>query len=362
MASLRATVAPEIFERYVNAIRNLFQVRTVQVSTQGRVVGLASLPRQISCSGVEFLLSVGQACSKPHVAQDFTNLFALVKYAGALAPGHKLALSGSASHMDTHKKRLLSDEFGCGMALLVARHCLDSDYVMDFETAVMHQFVSTSAPLSRRPDFLVRLQGGDFALIEAKGSQSGTSYVRTKQIPSGCEQVRRVALQPAASVKSRLVVGLAIARETRNSSIILGDPPQSEPYTYRFNEDPKNLSLRLHFARTGTLIGDLSLAHSLLGIPVGPSGAGLVSREVDRRVHYGSELVVTDGSREAGVFIGLDGQLRSSLLDGDPGRRWAGIEQARDRLDMLPLQSSEPARQIVRRRDGTVALAWIPTE
>ncbi len=369
MASLLFDLDATSFRRWVWIFANLFRIRTVPVSPAGPLPGLHP-PREIFCSGFEFLLSVGQACSAPHTSFALSNLFGLLKYAHLIAPDHSLVLDRAAENLDTRKKRVLSDDFGCGMALLVGRHCLGADYFLDFETALSQGLMSTQAPILKRPDFLALLPGADYALIEAKGSQQGASYVRRTQIPAGCKQVQAVRLYnnqgPTPSIKCRLVVGLAIGQEatpTKPSQVLLGDPSENEPYAYHlttpFFED---IAVRVHFARTAALIGDYALQRNLLN-PTATSSEPSEgrARSIDGRRYLGSEVRLRSKEQEAGFFIGLDSELRNGLMSTSEIRARA-IESAKARLDSLPLQTTEEFRHIARRRDGAVIEAWIPRE
>src|SRR5437867_1273698 len=70
-----------------------------------------------------------------------------------------------------------TDEFGCGMAFVVASELFNATDFLDFETAVAQGFVNTRAPRSRRPDFLGFLGPARVIILEAKGNQSGAEGI-----------------------------------------------------------------------------------------------------------------------------------------------------------------------------------------
>jgi hypothetical protein len=78
---------------------------------------------------------VGRACSRLERRDDPAKLFALLKYGTAMASGSDLRLLDEQEDLDSHKKKVLSDEVGSGMALLVAEQTYGRTRWLDFETA-----------------------------------------------------------------------------------------------------------------------------------------------------------------------------------------------------------------------------------
>ena len=275
----------------------------------------ASLPTSVTLTGLELLLEIGLACARPSSFNDPALLFGLFRYATVLsANGTWLALDRNIRTLDRHKKGVLSDEFGCGMACMVARQFANVDNFLDLSDAIRLGWVRTNAPRSRQPDYVGVVTGStQLVVLEAKGSQGDRQYCRNKQVPSGCDQVSRVRpTAPGYTLALRLVTSILLQREDQatRSSVFVGDPEEAAPYDYEFRDDVRQLCARHHFMRAAVLIGDEPLARALAsGEPLRqttPRDAGvLVRRTISREMHVGSELRFSDRNQEAGLFVGI---------------------------------------------------------
>ena len=315
VTSISALVDSATFQRWNSALLNLQREVQIPVTVVSSIPSLP-LPRRLGVTGLELLLEIGVACARPSSLDDPARLFGLFRYATALSPlTNELALDRQLRFLDRHKKGVLSDEFGCGMACMVARRFGGVDHFLDLSDAVRRRWVRTTAPTSRQPDYAGLVRGSNvLVVLEAKGSQGSGVYSR-KQIRSGCNQVSAVRAQrPPYTIGLRLVVATLLQREDQSSRsrLFVGDPEDVEPYDYEFDDDIQRLCERHHFMRVATLIGDEPLATALAA---GEAVAGAegkerepegVSRTIDGTPYVGSEVRVSDRRRDAGLFIGVE--------------------------------------------------------
>lgn len=315
VTSLTASVDPDTFSRWNAALVNLQQGLSVPVAILPPVPSHLAVPQPLPITGLELLLEIGVACARPSSLDDPARLFALFRYATSLSDtAPDLTLNRDLQTLDRHKKGVLSDEFGCGMACLVGRKYGHVDAFLDVDDGVRQGWIRTAAPQSKRPDYigLVRDSSNMLFVLEAKGSQGSGTYCRKIQIPAGCRQVAAVRPQVPYSVAARVVVATLLQRENQPtpSTIFVGDPEENQPYDYEFRGELPELIERDHFARVAILIGAEGMTRALRDISARPNRGEIErSRPGARRVvqgveYLGSELVFQDGSRTAGLFVG----------------------------------------------------------
>ena len=92
MARICLEFSAEQARPWIQALSALRRMRSIPISTVGRIEGLENRPNDIICSGLEFLLSVGQACARPTVELHPSNLFAVLKYAELLSLSRWLSI------------------------------------------------------------------------------------------------------------------------------------------------------------------------------------------------------------------------------------------------------------------------------
>jgi hypothetical protein len=368
VTALNLRVDAATFQRWNSALANLQRQVSVPLEVVGSLPAFPAPPNTVAVTGLELLLEVGVACARPGSMDDPARLFGLFRYATALSTSATwLALNQGIGPLDRHKKGVLSDEFGCGMACLVTRQLVGATHFLDVSDAVRRGWVRTFAPQSRQPDYVGAVDGSaTLVILEAKGSQGSRQYCRRKQIPSGCGQVSRV--RPTAGgvvVGPRLVVSTLLQRENQasQSTIFLGDPEEFEAYDYDFRGDVRQLCARHHVLRVAALIGDGSLAQGLATTDAAPQGAprdseSLARHTIDGDVFVGSELHISDGKREAGLFVGLGERTRRAAshfkfefdeaqsVPASPERRRAQIAH------------DAPGRMAVVGRDGVAMEVW----
>ena len=113
---IRISVDRETGSRWLRAIQNLRRIYTVPVVATSAIPGLPTPPRAIAVAGERLLLDIGRAASRPEATDDPARLFGVFRYASSISGAHStLTLAADYHGLDTHKKKVLSDEFGCGI-------------------------------------------------------------------------------------------------------------------------------------------------------------------------------------------------------------------------------------------------------
>lgn len=340
------------FLRWWNIFSDLQHLYEVPLQAVGSLPALPSLPPTVRFTGLELLLDVGLACTRPELADDPERLFALFRYATKISTGDpNMKLISEVSDMDTHKKKVLSDEFGCGFAFLVARHLLNTYKFLDTKTALRQGLVKTASPKSQQPDYI----GWDplsntLVVLEAKGTQS-RGYCRT-QIARGCNQIRSVNIPNSVSV-TRIAVGVELKREDEKAetTIFVGDPEETEGQEYIFNVPPGEAVGRIHYARVAALIGDGKMLHQLGEYPPEDDGH-LQELHADQRTYVGSSFQFRHRDcRDSLVtlFVGIDEDVRNQVIHS---AQYDGVlERA-----IIPdeSESADRPQHVVRRPDGTI--------
>ena len=278
------------FLRWRNIFSDLQRVYEVPLRAVGSLPALPSLPPTLRFSGLDLLLDAGLACTRPEMVDDPERFFAFFRYATKISTSHSnMKLTSEVSDMDTHKKKVLSDEFGCGFAFLAARRLLNTHMFLDTTTALRQGLVTTASPKSQQPDYIGwDVPGNTLVVLEAKGTQS-RGYCR-KQIAKGCNQIRSVSFRKSLSV-IRIVVGVELKREDQRAetTIFVGDPEEAEGLEYIFNVPPDEAIRRTHYARVAALIGDAEMLHQL-GEYLPEDEGHLQELDSDQRTYVGSSF------------------------------------------------------------------------
>ena len=335
--------------RWIKIIRGLTVRYKVPVQGVGDLSALPQLPPDVAFSGLELLLDVGRACTRPEVSDDPERLFALFRYATKIcADNENMRLSNVVYDMDTHKKKVLSDEFGCGFSFLISRHLLGTSVFLDTSTAIRRGWVQTESSRSKQPDYLSwRTNNGVPVVLEAKGTQS-KGYGK-KQIARGCDQVRAVVL-PRVSHAIRIVVGVELQRldQEHETTVLVGDPESADRYEYAFRGSLVEIIARCHYFRVAALIGDTQLlAH--LGGHESEGEARLEEFEIGTRTYVGSALQFRHGDSSATFRIGIDQEVRGQLL---ASARYASLLERIQHADDSSVEHR--LQNAVRRGDGTI--------
>lgn len=161
--------------------------------------------------------------------------WAKIRYIAAADPSARLRLHPAIDDLDTHQKKVLSDDWGVGFSL----QWLSSRFgyrnvehgvaaMQDLRRKKIAKFLSNkkkSGP-DKCPDFIAYDAQNKIHIIECKGNQQGPTHSET-QIKRGRQQKGNVEFQNEAMVAQRLVTAFAFAGTTSNwqSTLRVEDPP-----------------------------------------------------------------------------------------------------------------------------------------
>ncbi len=345
------------FIQWSNMLSGLRQMYSVPLQYVGTVSGLTSPPQTLQFTGLDLLLDIGRACTRPEINDDPERLFAIFRYATKISSSMSsnnpnLRLVSQVADMDIHKKKVLSDEFGCGFAFIVARRLFNADIFLDTFTAMRLGILNTSSPRSQQPDyFSVSLAGAKALIIEAKGTQSNNYCL--SQIAKGCNQVKAVNL-PSINSAIRVVIGAELRREDHSSdtTIFIGDPDEIEGHEYDFNIPLSEAIVRCHYIRVASLIGDAEMLHKLENFDnrdrsyKHKTEHHLETQTLEKRKYVGSKFQFRSGASNAGFFIGIDDEIRHHILESNNCESFLDISKKQ-------IDSQKPQRP-----DGTILHFW----
>lgn len=320
--NIRVRVDKATLKKWAGALAPLRRRFVVPLVPIGNVAGLPALPTGIGFSGLKLLQDVGLATTRPNVLDDPARHFALLKYASSLSDVAKFALHRDAKKADAHKKKVASDEFGCGFAFLVARRVLNAKHFLDLRTAVDDGIVALPTAISKQPDYIA--SGHDrtrLIALEAKGTQSGVSDSK-RQVTAGCKQVAACTIADATySFVARAAVGISLAREEQRvtSVVHISDPPEDARDPLVFSEDVARALIASHYARAAAFAGDDDLAIALRQRGERRPDALLERATAGNRKFVGSRLRLhtSDDNSAIELFLGLDAEVRGYLLERD---------------------------------------------
>ncbi|MCU1331987.1 MAG: hypothetical protein JWM08_979 [Candidatus Angelobacter sp.] len=314
------TVSEAEIAAFWNDLENCNRTFVLPVMNQSpaQLLGLAP---QIQFNGLSLLLDIGLACTTPHHS-GLHSMFSILKYPSLISELPAFRFRDGTAQIDTHKKKVISDEFGCGAAFMVARSFFQKTQFLDFQTAVAVGLVQTNAPQSRQPDYLAwgPQSSASIMLLEAKGTQTSLSYAAT-QIVDACEQlIQGTVIAPGYS-QARVAVALALMRENSGdvTTIYVGDPDPQPKYTFTPSGEVVEVIRRSHYLRTALFTRDVELATYLKSGTV-DTPHRTERRDVQGNTYFGSSLVMRSESSTLSFFVGLDARIRTALLHDEGGR------------------------------------------
>jgi hypothetical protein len=373
--SISLTLTAGEMSQWLAAATNLLRPLTVPLNAIPPLdPGLPPVPSELTITGLDLPLATGLACTRLESLDNVAPLYALLKYARVFSAGTPgVTLATDIQALDTHKKRVLSDEVGCGMALLTSASLEPGLLFIDTETAIALDLLRTKQTRSRRPDYFAvdpAVPTVAYA-IEAKGSQQGSSYSMSRQIPRGCAQVAAVDLSttPPLTAFVRLVIATALESEVWGSAstVFLGDLPEIDAVPYAFETRWPNAAV-LHYLKVARLMGDVEFEASLIrhGV-VGRHAARHLTPEareeapearvtpwegeqvqVGRDIYEGSRIRLVGPQAQIDFFFGLLRDVREPLLRGD-------LSQAAAHRRKPTVVPSDPVNQLIAARaDGSL--------
>lgn len=300
-----------------NDLQNCNRTFVVPVINQSPAQ-LPGLAPQIQFNGLSLLLDIGLACTTPH-HNGLHSMFSILKYPSLISPLPAFRFRNGTAQIDTHKKKVISDEFGCGAAFLVARSLFQKTYFLDFQTAVAVGLVQTNAPQSRQPDYLAwgTQDSASIMLLEAKGTQTSLNYA-TSQVIDACDQLVQATVIAPGYSQTRTAVALALMRENsaNTSTIYVGDPDPEPKYTFTPIGQLVDIIPRSHYLRTALFTRDAELATYLRSGTV-EAPARMESRDLQGNTYLGNSLMMRSESSTLSVFVGLDSRVRRALLHNE---------------------------------------------
>ena len=188
------------------------------------------LPMQVEVEPVALLHAIGRITTPmvPKLA-DLSATWALYRYIWAFAPQATcLCLSEHAKNIDFHQKGLLSDEIGVGVAYWLMSEHFGAKPGTDVDIALRHPQLAAAMDIPRirrmsksMPDYIFPLPDGEYAVVECKGSQSG-STTSMDQIRRGLEQVPSITFANGQTAQEFVVATLLSKTQT---TVYVVDPP-----------------------------------------------------------------------------------------------------------------------------------------
>jgi hypothetical protein len=186
------------------------------------------------------------------------------------------------SDLDSHQKTILSDDWGVGFTThwLASRLCFqtycDGRYFIErlngLGIATVNRQPKKRGPY-KCPDFIFQDDKSKFHVIECKGNQQSTSFLKS-QLNDGFVQKRSIVFSDEqGQVGQRIVGGFFAAESTskETSCLALRDPePDGLIVKIRNDADPEKVDdvvRRGDLARQFQLLGAQSVAAELLALP-----------------------------------------------------------------------------------------------
>jgi hypothetical protein len=206
-----------------------------------KVFPFASLP---PLSGIDFrraMLWTGLMSVSPRMPQGWTaSQWAILRYFGAVdGTLAALRLHSAVDEIDTHPKKVLSDDWGIGIGLEWLDSQFQYTYVQHGRRAIdelQALGIANFAGKKKRgpqkcPDFICTDRNGRYHIIECKGNQQGPDHIAV-QFKQGIMQKANIRFKNEQLVAQRIVAGLAIANYNSSwgTTLRLTDPPPDSPY------------------------------------------------------------------------------------------------------------------------------------
>jgi hypothetical protein len=149
---------------------------------------------------------------------ELSTLWPSLRYAPALDSGPELRLRPEWTHLDSHQKTILSDDFGMGVPALLVKRAFDADifatqYVIkrllpQFAHVHAAALVPSKRGPKKAPDFLaLEPQTGTIHVLECKGTQSSRRAMLDAISNSGLAQKHAIGIA-GAPMGERLVGGV----------------------------------------------------------------------------------------------------------------------------------------------------------
>lgn len=164
--------------------------------------------------------------------------WARIRYFAAATQSRPLRLHPAIKDLDTHQRKVLSDDWGVGFALQWLSSRFSYGNVVDGYAAMrdlQSKNIAKFLPKKKKsgpdkcPDFIAYDGQGKIHILECKGNQSSPAY-STRQIARGRQQKQNVQFTTPSIVAQRLVTAFSFAAASANweSTLLVVDPPPDE--------------------------------------------------------------------------------------------------------------------------------------
>ena len=187
-----------------------------------------SIQHDLPPASLLHLIGLATTPPVPNLA-DLSSTWALYRYAWAFAHNsNRLRLSQVAKDIDFHQKGVLSDEVGVGMAYWVMSTFMGAGQPIDVDVAMRNPqlaasmgFPALQAVGDASPDYIYPLPGGNYAIVECKGGQSGRSK-SLDQLRRGLEQVPSIRFSNGQQAEEYVIATLLSKTKV---DVLVIDPP-----------------------------------------------------------------------------------------------------------------------------------------
>jgi hypothetical protein len=196
--------------------------------------------------------------------------WAILRYFGAVdGTIAALRLHSAVEEIDTHPKKVLSDDWGIGIGL----EWLDSQFqyayvqhgrrvVDELQALGIANFAGKKKRGPQKcPDFICTDRNGRYHIIECKGNQQGPDHTAV-QFKQGSLQKANIRFKNEKLVAQRIVAGLAIANcnSTWDTTLRLTDPPPDSPF------DEATAHIQIDTAQPQQILSGLKRATCMQGL------------------------------------------------------------------------------------------------
>jgi len=229
------------------------------ISAEFRDFGGHSWPSNHVILPMHLCRTIGEANLREDPFATIT-LYPFWKYGFAFGTGESLSIGPcigtpreawrikAGNACDPHKKAVVADEMGMGFCAWAMEEFFNCETWADASALIANGFIAASG--GRAPDFVCTFKDGSLGIFEAKGTTGNVSNL-TAALADGKLQTSAITAQ--ASIKHRIVVGIALKGGTSPATVVildpdgpstpLGDPPSTplgDPHSTPDGERPSN--------------------------------------------------------------------------------------------------------------------------
>lgn len=292
---------------------------------------------------------------------DLSDSWAWFRYLPAMANGSELRLRPEWEDVDTHQKRVLSDELGVGFTIQFVTEALDC---VDFaDTLYLIKLIDPNGLYliskakrgpAKSPDYILIDRSSKYIVLECKGTQSSRRELRDA-ISRGRAQKQNVGSLGSSSIKHSLVAGLFIPQwpVAEDPCILVADPEGDELHRILSNRPKQQiddaltqLTLAKQLALAGlaalpTWLSSAEFAH-LESLPE-VARAELHERRADSKEDY---RVVFDSANLPARAEPVENQFRTRFSVRTPTEIFDRLMSDRERPKMVSDLSERRSKSV----------------